>query len=118
MPSMHCCQSTMSLCGVCTQCEADSQQGLGCRYLEKVVPSPYGPRLPWHFPLSRSFWLSGDVTGGPVAVLRLKRLFVTALHKLRDPRHQPYEQVRDPLCHAQLLLVILIQYLRLALAKE
>lgn len=70
-----------------------------CRYLEKVVPSPYGPRLPWYFPLSRSFWLSGDVTEGPVVLPRLKRLFTATLCKLRSPQHQPYEQVHNSLLY-------------------
>ena len=62
------------------------------RYLEKVVPSPYGPRLPWHFPLSRSFWLSGDVSEGPSVTPMLKGL----LSKLpwRRPSAQAYEQVQ------------------------
>lgn len=74
-----------------------SWEEFGCRYLEKVVPSPYGPRLPWYFPLSKSFWLSGDVTEGPVVIPRLKGLLVTMLRKLRSSQHQPYEQVHSPL---------------------
>ena len=64
-----------------------------CRYLEKVVPSPYGPRLPWNFPFSRSFWLSGDVTQGPGVMPMLKGL----LYKLpwRNSDAQAYEQVQD-----------------------
>ena len=65
-----------------------------CRYLEKVVPSPYGPRLPWHFPFSRSFWLSGDVTEGPGVLPALSSL----LTKLpwRKSHMQAYEQVQGP----------------------
>ena len=74
-----------------------SWEEFGCRYLEKVVPSPYGPRLPWYFPFSRSFWLSGDVTEGPFVMPRLKGFFVIMLRKLRSPQHQPYEQVHSPL---------------------
>ena len=69
------------------------------------MPSPYGPRLPWHFPFSKSFWLSGDVTEGTVAIPRLRRLFATMLRKLRTPLHQPYEQVHEPLGHAESLLL-------------
>lgn len=63
-----------------------------CRYLEKVVPSPYGPRLPWHFPFSRSFWLSGDVTQGLGLMPVLKGL----LSKLpwRKSDAQAYQQVQ------------------------
>ena len=61
------------------------------------MPSPYGPRLPWYFPFSRSFWLSGDVTEGPVVIPRLKGLLVSMLRKLRSSQHQPYEQVHNPL---------------------
>ena len=65
-----------------------------CRYLEKVVPSPYGPRLPWHFPFSMSFWRSGDVTEGPGVMPVLRSL----LPKLswRKPPAQAYEQVQGP----------------------
>ena len=65
-----------------------------CRYLEKVVPSPYGPQLPWHFPLSRSFWLSGDVTEGPVVMPILKRLLSRLPWRKTSPQQQAYEQVQ------------------------
>ena len=63
-----------------------------CRYLEKVVPSPYGPRLPWHFPFCRSFWLSGDVTQGLGLMPVLKGLLSRLLW--RNPGAQAYEQVQ------------------------
>ena len=44
-----------------------------CRYLEKVVPSPYGPRLQWWFPASMSYWRTGDVEDCHPAAARLQR---------------------------------------------
>lgn len=51
-----------------------------CRYLEKVLPSPYGPRLPWWFPCSRSYWATGDVEDSLHVTAALKR-FSTRLKK-------------------------------------
>ena len=81
------------------------------------MPSPYGPRLPWYFPFSRSFWLSGDVSEGPVVVPRLKGLFVAMLRKLRSPQQQPYEQVHNPLQHTESSSLSLRKQLRIVFSQ-
>ncbi|CAL8463070.1 g2604 [Coccomyxa elongata] len=43
-------------------------------YLEKVLPSPYGARLPWWFPFSRSYWATGDVEDGLHAMAPVHRM--------------------------------------------
>jgi hypothetical protein len=53
------------------------------RYFEKVLPSPYGPRLPWWFPVSRSYWLSGDVEEGLPALNSLGQVFRSAFRPKR-----------------------------------
>ena len=64
------------------------------------MPSPYGPRLPWHFPFCRSFWLSGDVTQGLGLMPVLKGLLSRLLW--RNPGAQAYEQGAGP---ASLMLI-------------
>ncbi len=71
---------------------------MGCRYLEKVLPSPYGPRLPWWFPCSRSYWATGDVEGGLHAMAPVRRMCsrLKKLLRLRGGQEDTvaYQQVR------------------------
>lgn len=70
-----------------------------CRYLEKVLPSPYGPRLPWWFPFSRSYWATGDVEDGLHAMAPVQRVCsrLKKLLRLKDGQEDTaaYQQVRS-----------------------
>ena len=59
------------------------------------MPSPYGPRLPWHFPFSRSFWLSGDVKDGPIVMPLLRRLGSVLPWIRKGHQSQAYQQVQS-----------------------
>lgn len=43
------------------------------RYLEKVLPSPFGPQLPWWFPGSPEYWRTGDVEADAAPFPALQR---------------------------------------------
>ena len=36
-------------------------------YLERVIPGQFGPCLPWWFPASKSFWLTGNLSTDDLA---------------------------------------------------
>jgi hypothetical protein len=71
------------------------------RYLEKVLTSPYGPRLPWWFPASREYWRTGDVEldprAGPGPVIRRWAARLAAALPWRRPA-ATYQRVRCCLC--------------------
>ncbi len=74
-----------------------------CRYLEKVLPSPYGPRLPWWFPCSHSYWATGDVEDNLNVAAALKQSLTSVKQLLRLNRDQEeavsYQQVLKHTAH-------------------
>lgn len=71
------------------------------RYLEKVLPGPYGPQLPWWFPGSPEFWRTGDVEAPDVAPCPALRRWAARAAAAALPwqrRAAAYERARpDPL---------------------
>lgn len=78
---------------------------MNCRYLEKVLPSPYGPRLPWWFPFSRSYWATGDVEDSLHAMAPVHRLCSRLKKLLRlkvgEEDTVAYQQVRSTPCFCE-----------------
>ena len=91
-------ESPPSVCGVFPMCmHTMCGSVLGSRYLEKVMPGPYGPQLPWWFPLSSLYWRTGDVEDAFGPALAVQRWCGAAARRLRWRRRQPgtaYRQVR------------------------